>query len=196
MRTPFKTLFSYHATIQKQTPPWVVFTGAPCSGKTTVAEELQRLGYLVIPDVSRVVVEEELAVKGSVKNIPPKELSDKILERMYRVENSLRQMQNLILDRALPDSIAFRSFKNQDLSALNDIPMFNRYRLVLIFEPVAFVQDGYRDDKERDSQVKITDLMEKVYQSFNYEVKRIPLLPINERVDLVREQLELNNILR
>jgi len=188
------SLFKHYAQLDGKTPPWIVFTGAPSSGKTTIANGLKKLGYMVIPDVSRMVVEDLITDNTNIKEISAQELSENILDRIVLVENSLCQTDRLILDRALPDSIAFRTLKKQSIGFINDLPMFNRYRAVFLFESVSFFQDGYRDDNESDKQDEITYLIEKAYKSLKYEIQWIPRMPIPDRVRFVTEKIRLLNV--
>ena len=40
---------------------WYVITGAPCSGKTTLIEQLADKGYRTIPETARLYMENEMA---------------------------------------------------------------------------------------------------------------------------------------
>lgn len=87
---------------------WFVFTGAPCSGKTTVLRELQRRDYRVVDEVARALIEEGLKNRRSLKQIKanPPGFEHTILRRKFKVESMLPTEETIILDRAAPDSIA------------------------------------------------------------------------------------------
>jgi predicted ATPase len=42
-------------------PHWYVLTGAPCSGKTSIIEELKHRGFVTFPEAARQVMDEYLS---------------------------------------------------------------------------------------------------------------------------------------
>ena len=49
--------------------PWYVLTGGPCSGKTTLIDELKQRGYSVFPEPARIVIASELAQGKTIQDI-------------------------------------------------------------------------------------------------------------------------------
>ena len=48
---------------------WYVITGAPCSGKTSVINAFEQQGFLVVHEVARAYIDEELQQGKSLKQI-------------------------------------------------------------------------------------------------------------------------------
>ncbi len=42
-----------------------VLTGGPGSGKTSVLQELERRGYICIPEVARPIIKEQISINGN-----------------------------------------------------------------------------------------------------------------------------------
>lgn len=58
---------------------WYVLTGGPCSGKSTTLEYLSSRGYLVVPEMARVVIDEEIRADAFGFQV-------KILDRKIQLE--------------------------------------------------------------------------------------------------------------
>ena len=88
---------------------WYVITGAPASGKTTLLKSLEELGYRVVHEVARAVIEGDLASGRSLGEIKREVASfeRRILDVKVATEATLPRDQVIIFDRGIPDSIAY-----------------------------------------------------------------------------------------
>ena len=74
---------------------WYVITGAPCSGKTTLIDNLADLGYNTVPEAGRKYIENELAKGRSLDEVrqDPANFTRKIYALMIEHESSLQPDQ-------------------------------------------------------------------------------------------------------
>src|SRR5271163_948267 len=88
---------------------WCVITGAPCSGKTTVLEALEQVGFKWIPEAARLYIDAELAKGRSIEEIRRDEATFQrgLVATKARIESELAPNGTVFLDRAMPDSLTY-----------------------------------------------------------------------------------------
>lgn len=169
---------------------WVVVTGAPCSGKTSVIDELARRGYRVVPEAARAYIEAELK-KGrrldAVKS-DPRRFEGHIFRAKRRIEARLPAGERLFLDRALPDSIAYYVLEGLDPAEPRRQSRRVRYQRIFLFERLDFAPDPVRSENALAAD-RIERLIDAAYRDLDYVVTRVPVLPIPERAEFVLNRL-------
>lgn len=89
-----------------------VFAGAAYSGKTTLLNEMAKLGFQTVPEAARQVIEEQLAGSGAMLPwVNLRGFERLCLERMIEAESKLND-GTVFFDRALPDSLAYHKAYN------------------------------------------------------------------------------------
>ena len=88
---------------------WHVITGAPCSGKTAVIQELEKRGYKVIHETARAYIDRRLNEGLPLQTIKAdqQQFENHILDEKIRIESSLPRNETFFFDRGIPDSIAY-----------------------------------------------------------------------------------------
>lgn len=88
---------------------WIVVTGAPCSGKTSVIRTLENNGYEVVHETARALIDHALAQGLTLEAVKADELTfeRQVLSAKIAAESSLNKNRPIFLDRAIPDSIAY-----------------------------------------------------------------------------------------
>jgi predicted ATPase len=169
---------------------WCVITGAPCSGKTSVVRELQRRGHRIVDEVARSFIDAELAKGRSLKEIKADVLSFErdILKRKLDIETTLPADELVFLDRAVPDSIAYFLLEGLDpVEPLMKGRIF-RYRRIFLFDRLLIEHDRVRSENDAMA-ARIDSLLENAYRSLEYDVLRIPVLPVAQRTDYILRHL-------
>ncbi len=169
---------------------WCVITGAPCSGKTSVIRELQQRGHRIVDEVARSLIDGELKQGRSLIEIKRDVLAFErtILCRKLGIESALPTDELIFLDRAIPDSIAYFIFEGLDPSEpLLESRIF-RYRRVFLFDRLILENDRVRAEDEAMAAA-IDGLLERAYRDLGYAVRRVPVMPVADRVDDVLEGL-------
>jgi predicted ATPase len=165
---------------------WCVVTGAPCSGKTTVLMAMEQIGFTWIPEVARVYIDQELAKGLTIDEIRRDEAAFQrgLVATKARIESELIPHDTVFFDRALPDSITYFRAVGLDPQEVVDISNNFRYFRVFIFDRLIFEQDGARIESEETMQF-LDKQLELDYRNLGYEVIRVPVMPVEDRVQLI-----------
>lgn len=173
-----------------QHPPiptrWVALTGAPCSGKTTVIRELERRGAPVVHETARALIEAELKRGRTLDRVraDPLDFQRRVLRRKIAGEDGLRPGRAVFLDRGVPDSVAYFRLHGLDPAEAFAAGERFRYRAVLLLERLPFRRDAARNESEPDA-ARLESLLVAAYEEMDYPLRRVPVLPVAERVDFV-----------
>ena len=169
---------------------WYVITGAPCSGKTSVISRLEQLGYRVIHETARAYINDELNKGRTLDEIKADMFifESSIFYRKIKIEAALPEKAILFLDRAIPDSVAYFRFAGINPDKPEKESADIRYRKIFLFDRLRIKHDEVRNENEEDS-ILIDRLIEETYKTLGYEIIRVPVLPLERRVDFILENL-------
>lgn len=170
---------------------WIVITGAPCSGKTSVVSGLELRGHRVVHEAARAYIDELLTSGKSLQEIKadPLTFERTILYRKLAIEANLPENETIFLDRGIPDSIAYFLSAGLDTSEPVEISRRVRYRKVFHFQRLWFQNDHVRAEDERMAK-DLDKLLKQSYEMLGYRVIHIPVLTVEQRVDFILEQLQ------
>lgn len=165
---------------------WHVITGAPCSGKTAVVEQLAQQGYRTVPEVARAYIDAQLArgqTLAAIKaDLPVFERH--ILMKKVTIEKRLSPAQLTFFDRAVPDSIAYYQLEGLDPTEPIQHSGRMHFRNVFLFEPLKFEKDAVRTENSAIS-TRIGALLESAYTALGYSPLRVPVMSVSRRVEFV-----------
>ncbi|MCG6971598.1 MAG: ATP-binding protein [Desulfobacterales bacterium] len=171
-----------------QQTKWQVITGAPCSGKTAVIRELERLGCPVVHEVARRYIDKGLKSGKSLTEIKADILSFErhILYKKIEIERLLPKDKTVYLDRAIPDSIGYYIHEGLDPADPIRKSRFWQYEHIFFFERIPFEMDRVRSEDEKIAS-ELEQLLKESYQMLGYEIVIVPLMPVNRRVNFILE---------
>lgn len=170
---------------------WIVITGAPCSGKTSVICALEKKGYSVVHEVARALIDKALQQGLSLAEIKSDEsaFEYRILEEKEKIEAGLSPTALIFLDRAIPDSLAYFIHAGLD----PDLPLkksrLYHYKKIFLFERFRFKRDKVRIEDEIIAE-KLDRLLWESYQLLKYDVIRVPVLPVAERTEYILSRIQ------
>lgn len=167
-----------------------MLTGAPCSGKTTVLQRLERQGYKRIPDA------EKLYAGSSLHKVPPSSpvrhddcaFQRHVVMLRSNIESILGPGELIFFDGGLPDSISY--FRLARLDPFGVIESCKRffYHRVFILDPINFEWNGA--PVTADECAAFLDLQLEIdYRELGYEVIRIPAVSVEKRIELILKSL-------
>lgn len=170
---------------------WCVVTGAPSAGKTTVLKHLEAKGFSWMPEIARIYVEDRLAAGQTLDQIRGDEAKFQrgLIDTKLRVEQECYPDSVAFFDRAMPDSITYYRAAGLDP---NDVlaDCFNfRYGSVLLFDRLPLEADHVRTEDEATSNF-IDHWLELDYQALGYDVIRVPVMSVENRVEFVLDRLK------
>ncbi len=169
---------------------WVVLTGPPSSGKTTLLELLAEAGMTTSADSTRRLIA-QVAAEGR----DPEEFrfaddfQPRVLEAMLAAEDALDPDEVTALEYALPCNIAFHRTEWLDLTdGLAEAARKHRYAHIFICEPVGWSTDAERVEDEIYQQ-RVHRHMYAVYEELGYEPIRLPAVSPADRRQLVLDHI-------
>ena len=169
---------------------WVVLTGRPCSGISTTLEALSRQGFHTVNEAARSIIDECLAKGQTVEQIRAHDLRFQrdVLKRKVDTERGLLKDEVIFLDRALPDSIVYHSIAGLDPQEVVQLCQPATYRKVFFMEPLPYLKD-YARTESHSMLDRLGEELPQVYRKLSYEVIRVPVATIEERVELILSQI-------
>jgi predicted ATPase len=173
-----------------------VITGASCSGKTTLIDQLADKGFQTVPEVARQYIERELAKGRTIEKIREDQasLTCQVYDMMEKREGGLRAVEVTFLDRALPDGLAFFRFAGMNPNEILSDCFQHRYASVFMLNRLPYQQDGIRaaDDP---TAAYFDSWMSRDYSALGYNVVRVPVLSPEERLAFVLERLPTQGLI-
>lgn len=163
---------------------WIVITGAPCSGKTSVIRALETRGYAVVHEVARALIDAALQQGFTLEDLKSDEsaFEHRILLEKEKIEAGLSPSALVFLDRAIPDSLAYFIHAGLDIALPLEKSRLYRYQTIFLFERFQFKRDGVRTEDDITAE-KIDRLLWESYRQLGYDVIRVPVLPVWERTE-------------
>jgi len=169
---------------------WHVITGASCSGKTTLIDQLAEKGFKTVPEVAREFIEREKAKGQTIEEIraDPAALTCQVYDMMVEREHRLNTVEVSFLDRGLPDAFAFFRYAGMDPNKVLMDCFQYRYASVFLLDRLPYQRDGVRaaDDETADY---FDSWMSRDYRTLGYEIVRVPVLAPEDRFEFVMHKL-------
>lgn len=169
-----------------------VITGAPCTGKTTVINELSRLGYKTIEEPARGVLEKYPELKGpdvSEENVRIRERM--ILGALTDAERETVGSEGMVfMDGGIPSSLAFfRVHGTEPPTEFIEAANRTNYDGVFMLERLPFYEnDEIRRESESDS-IRLQELLIGAYADAGYNITMVPMMPPKERAEFILDSI-------
>jgi predicted ATPase len=171
------------------TTPRFVITGGPGFGKSSIINELEKLGKECRHEISRSIIKEQLAIEGDVlpwKNLPA--FSEVVLSKRLLQYEMCSGNQPVYFDRGVPDILAYLQFDGYvpNDSVLHAIS-------IVKYQPVVFVTPPWKEiycvDGERiesyEKACLLHEAIEKTYLNLGYSLVHVPCGSISQRVEFI-----------
>ena len=177
---------------------FVVITGGPGAGKTTLIRELEHRGYPCVNEVARELIAEQVERGGTALPWNDKELYKQImLERSVAAYyNTPAGSRPVFFDRGIPDILCYAALEGLLLTtAMEQYAQELRYHnTVFMLPPWEAI---YHTDQERkqgwDEAVRTYELMKQTYLEYGYELLEVPVAPVSYRVAFILEACAAGN---
>ena len=178
------------ATPFKIQTKWHVITGAPCSGKSTLINQLEEGGFKTAPEAARMYYEREMDTGRTMDEIRSDvvPLVNGIVGMTLEIERGLNVNEVIFLDRGYPDALGF--IRQVGLNPDEYLPdcFHHRYASVILLDRFPAQQDGVRVEDDAASEY-LDEWHERDYITLGYKVVRIPVMPPQERYAFFLEKL-------
>ena len=170
---------------------WYVITGGPCTGKTTMVNMLSERGYKTTIEHARHYIDTQKDQGETVEAIREnkRQFQTGILKMQIEEEQGLDPNEIVFLDRAIPDAEAYYNFLGLEYDDLLIDAMGQYcYKKVFILDRLPLIQDYARREDESE-QIRIHNLIIKVYEYEPCPVFYVPVLDPESRVQLILDNL-------
>lgn len=173
---------------------FVILTGGPGSGKTTLIEALKRRGHAASVEAGRAIIRQHLSIDGPA--LPwkdPSLFAELMLSwelRSYEMAQSFSG--TVFFDRGVPDIAGYLRLSGMSVpDHVHQAAQLHRYNpQVFILPPWAEI---FHEDRERkqtfDEARRTYHAMVHAYGDYGYELIEVASLPVSERADLILAQL-------
>ncbi len=171
-----------------------IITGGPGSGKTSLVEALQDLGYTGFPEIARKLIEEGFTAPIRATRADSGRFFDQILSNRISFHQETKGSEIAFYDRGIPDSAAYFRFQNLKVPDILSAAI-EKYR----YHPVVFAAPPwemiYSNDEVRRETfsecVRLYELTVEEYQRVGYTIIELPKAPLERRI---AEVLSLTDI--
>ena len=165
-----------------------VITGGPGCGKTSVLEALKKMGYEIVPEGARQIIEEQQQKPNPILwNTDFLEFEKLLIERQFELEAKIAKFPAFI-DRGLPDCFAYCTNYNVKLPEhIVEKILNHKYHKIFILDPLPrqhYANDNARWESKEQADT-IHNHIENTYKKLGYEIHNVPVMPIEERARFI-----------
>jgi len=173
---------------------WHVVTGGPSSGKTTLVDEMAKLGYATCPEPARTYIDRQIATGKTLPEISRDmaKYQNEILKTALEIRESAPKNKIVFFDRSVCDLTAYNEFYGLDASEPRRRCGEIRYGKIFFLEQLEFTPD-YARVEDRETARKLSAAIKKVYRGLGYEIISLPPAPLAERVKTVLKEISAGN---
>lgn len=168
-----------------------VLTGGPCTGKSTMLQLLGSLGYQIIPEAARIIIEDQQLKEG--KNLPwinRNKFQKTVLKKQVLFENNLKKNKSTFLDRGIPDGLAY--YKLDNLPAPKELveeSKKRRYEIIFLLKRLPHYQTDLSRKEDKKTGEKIHRLLKQTYLELGYKVIEVPALTVEKRTEFILQKI-------
>ena len=170
----------------------IVLTGGPGSGKTSVIENLSDMGYNIVPEPARTLIEHYRI--HSPELLPSISKENRVAFAKAIEDISIKNYQDNsvgFFDRSIIDEIGYRLRYNVEISTdLRKASKEFRYNTVFIFPFWAeiFKNDDVRHESAEEAKI-IYEYLYSAYIKYGYSPIIVPKMNIKDRSNFILENI-------
>ncbi len=170
---------------------WYVITGGPSTGKSKTIDYLAFLGYLIRPEVARILIDDELSKGKTIEEIrgDEKSFEHKILKIKIETEEAAPKKDLIFWERGLPDSIVYIKRYMGDHNLAVQASKRRQYKGVFILDMLPVYDKDYARTETSAKAKEIHEALYNCYTELGYKVIRVPVAPISERAGFIIKQV-------
>ena len=155
---------------------WIVITGGPSSGKKTVLKFLKAMGYPVVKEVARGVIDRANRQGISTEELRQDEVKFQLslISIKAELERRLPRQKKYFLNRAMPDSIAYLQNCGGDPKEALALCEGGLYEKVFLLDQLSQFTPDYARTENIQSALRINWLLRRACEQLGYEVIAVP----------------------
>ncbi len=166
---------------------WIVLTGAPCAGKTSIIKELQKLGHQICNEAAeKYILSQRSTGKTTAEIIQNRHfLISEITRTALEQEAALKPTSRIFLDRSSFDTVAYCEVFGETIPYQKDL-FRRRYAGIFHLDRLPLQEDRL----EQETEASLLDAS--TYQNYiknGYRVIKVPILAFHDRVQFILDHL-------
>jgi predicted ATPase len=175
---------------------FIVITGGPGSGKTTLIHRLSQHGFPVVAEAGRAIIRDQVAIGGVAHHTADWAIGAEVLlaweMRSYREAGAAAADRPVFFDRGIPDLVGYHPMMGRPTPPhfVAAAERFRYRRRVFVAPPWPEI---YVNDTERKQDfaeaVRSYDAVCVAYRSCGYDLVALPESTVDERVAFVLGRL-------
>lgn len=159
---------------------WLILTGAPSSGKSSLARHLERYGFKVHYEVARKLLEENPDAR-----LDQDKFSEDVALDDVKSMASLDIDKLIVFDTSWVCHEVYNRFYNRFKHNIYSGAEIYTFKYVFILDALDKPEaDGIRIENQKEC-LEISKKMEEAYKSLGYSVVRIPAMPLDNRAAFI-----------
>ncbi|QDI73274.1 ATPase [Streptomyces calvus] len=169
---------------------FVVITGGPGSGKSTLIDQLQGMGFARSVEAGRGVIQDQTAIGGSALPWADRARFAELMlgweMRSFRM--AAEEAGPVFFDRGIPDIVGYLRLEGLPVPdhVHTAARTFRYHRRVLIAPPWPEIYEQDSERKQSFAEAERTyEAMVAAYTAYGYELTHLPLAPVAERARFV-----------
>ncbi|MCM4166558.1 RecBCD enzyme subunit RecD [Arenibacter antarcticus] len=173
----------------------IVITGGPSTGKTSIINKIEALGYFCFEEISR-----EITLEARNEGIPHLFKSDPLLFSERIMEGRIRQFKAgdkiekpiVFYDRGIPDVVAYMDCFGQTYDQhFEDNCKAHRYDYIFLLPPWKEIHasDNVRYESYEEA-LRIHSFLEATYREYGYSIIDVPKETVDGRVNFILNKLK------
>ncbi|PRD57157.1 AAA family ATPase [Sphingobacterium gobiense] len=177
-----------------------IVSGGPGVGKTTLINELGRIGFVTVEEEARRIIKDQLSIGGDGVPWKNKALYAQLMfdasVKTYEEIKSVDSQEPVYFDRGILDAVCYMHMENIPVSK-ETVEMVHKCaynRNVFILPPW---REIYETDSERKQSWKEAlstfDKMKETYLEYGYHVIEVPKVSVLERQRFIVEKTKIKS---
>lgn len=178
---------------QPQSNNWYVLTGGPSTGKTSLIEELSKIGHKTVPEAAREHIDVSYKNGILVEELRKDErkFQEDVALIKERYESELDASENVFFDRGMHDTIAYMAYYGYPVEEwLQKIIDGSSYKKVFLLEPLEVYKKDYARTEDKRFMYEINDLLFEAYDKAGMKPVYVPVGTLEDRLAYVLANLK------
>ena len=172
---------------------WYAITGGPSSGKTSLINELKKMGHNTVPESARLYIDTEISKGNTIDKIreDEKRFQEEVIKLKEKLESQYDKDKLIFFDRGMHDSLAYmRSYGYKVEDWFESIIEAATYAKVFLLEPLAKYEEDYARTESKEFSRSIHGLLHEAYSEFGMKPISVPPVNVKERVKFIMSEVE------
>lgn len=166
---------------------WYIITGGPSTGKSKTIDHLAFLGFLIRPEVARILIDNEMSKGKTLEEIRGnnKRFEEEILKIKIQTEKEASRNDLIFWERGMPDSLVYlKDFPAEYKIALEKSKKI-RYKGIFILDTLPKYEKDYARTENSKKAKLIHEGLRDIYKELGYEVINVPVMSIAQRAQFI-----------